>query len=270
MSIKTAPVVAAALLLSTTSQAAILRVNETEFLAGSGLIEFDEFPAFTTNPVYTPGDYGGGPGSPTVTFDGWFIGQSLSTDPGADCPGAAASACVVGTPTGPLMLDPSSQDTFIRGDGSNPTSPVLSGTPDFNGPIAVLFDTDVVGVGFDGGFFNDIASTAITAISRDGTILGSVENEGLGIEFLGLVTADGIESIAGVFLDLVGAESAGFAIDNLRFAGAGEVVAPTPPPPPGPPTPPPPTPVPEPSALALVGTGLAVLGLARRRRRGAP
>src|SRR3546814_2340456 len=90
-------------------------------------------------------------GSPVVPTAGWFLGQSLSATPGVDCPGGAASACVVGSITGPLTLDPLSPDVFITGDGSNPTSPVLSGTPTFNGPISVWFDTDQFGVGFDGG-----------------------------------------------------------------------------------------------------------------------
>src|SRR5690606_15342513 len=132
--------------------------------------------------------------------------------PGVDCPGAAASACVVGSPTGSLALDPSSPNTFITGDGANPTSPVLSGSPLFSGPIAVLFDIDLAGVGFSGGFFDAVGSTGITAFARDGSLLGTVSNFGLGIDFLGLVTDDGTAQIAGVFLDLVGAEPAGFAI----------------------------------------------------------
>lgn len=235
---------------ATQANAAISRVSESDFISGSGLISFSEFGLNTVNPTYTPGDYGGDASDPTVTTEGFFIGQSLSGNPGTDCPGAQASACVVGAPTGPLTLDSSAPDTFITTDGANPTSPVLSGNPRFNGPIALLFDIDQAGVGFDAGFFDDVGSTGITAFARDGSLLGTVVNEGLGIEFLGLVTNDGSEQIAGVFLDLVGQESAGFAIDNVRFGAAGEVRVP----------------VPAPATLVLLGLGLAGLGAAARKR----
>ncbi len=238
--------------LASAAEAAIVRVSAADFIAGSGVITFSEFAGGTENPVYAPGDYGGGGGSPNVSFAGLFNGQSLSGTPGVDCPGAAATACVVGVPTGPLSLNFASPATFITGDGANPTSPVLSGSPTFNGPIAVLFDTDQVGVGFDGGFFNAAGSTGITAFDRNGNLIGTVSNLGLGIEFLGLVTSDGAPLIAGVFLDLVGSEPAGFAIDNLRFGTRGQVVIPG---------------VPEPANWAMLIAGFGLTGAVLRRRR---
>lgn len=235
-------------LMAAGADAGVIRVSAANFHPTAGLITFS---ASATNPTYTPADYGAVTG-PTVTTGGYFSGQSLSASPGVDCPGAAATACVIGDPSGPLSLDPTAPNVFVTSDGSNPTSPVLSGTPTFNGPIAVLFSTDQYGVGFDAGYFNAIASTGITAFDRQGNLLGTVSNTGLGIEFLGLVTDNGVAEIAGVFLDLVGNEPAGFAIDNLRFAQVGEV-SPD---------------VPEPSswAMLLVGFG-AVGGVLRARRR---
>lgn len=235
------------------THADVIRVSETDFLATAGLITFSEFTVGTANPTYAPADYGGNASlDPTVTFDGWFAGQSLSANPTVDCPGAAATGCVVGSPTDPLTLDAASPDTFIASDGSAPNSPVLSGTPQFNGPIAVLFDKDQAGVGFDAGFFNAENSTAITAFARDGNLLGSVLNTGLGIEFLGLVTSDGQEQIAGVFLDLQGSEPAGFAIDSLRFAKREDIIVP---------------PVPIPAALPLFGSALGLFGFLGWKRR---
>lgn len=234
----------------------IHRVTEAVFTPDAGLITFSEFSLGTVNPTYTPADYGGGAGAPTVTFDGFFDGQSLGTV--ATCPaGAALTGCVVGSPTGPLALDPASPETHIQTDGANPTSPVLSGEPTFNGPVSVLFDTDIAGVGLDGGYFDAIGGTAITAFARDGSVLGTVTNEGFGIEFLGLVTDDLSDSIAGLQFSLVGAEPAGFGIDNLRFGRADAIDEGGP------------AEVPEPATLLLMGSGLASLALgARRRRRG--
>lgn len=243
---------ALAMALPLAANAQITRVAVGDFVAGAGLITFSEFALGTQNPFYVPANYGGGAGSPTVSFDGWFTGQSLSVNPGVDCPGAAPTACIVGNPTGPLSLAAGSPNTSIVQDGANPTSPVLSGSPIFNGGIAILFDVDLAGVGFDAGFFDATGSTGITAFSRNGTLLGTVTNNGTGIEFLGLVTTSGTDQIAGVFLDLVGNEPAGFAIDNLRFGRRGQVVVPT---------------VPEPGTWAMMLVGFGAVGGAMRYRR---
>lgn len=242
---------AAVLAVTASANAGIVKVGVSAFTPQAGLITFSEKPLGTTNPVYNPADYGGGATAPVVRFGGFFAGQSLGT--AGTCPaGAAVSGCVVGTPSGPLSLAPTSPSTSIVGDGANPTSPVLSGSPTFNGPIGILFSVDLAGVGLDGGFFNAIGGTAITAFDRAGNLLGRVTNEALGIEFLGLVTDDGSATIAGLLFSLVGAEPAGFAIDNVRFGTAGQVIVPGQ--------------VPEPTSLALVGAALAGLAAARRRK----
>lgn len=242
--------IAAALTVATlTAEAGVIRIDAGSFTPEAGLITFSEFALGTQNPTYNPGDYGADPDAPVVTFGGFFSGQSLGGV--ADCPiGAALSGCVIGTPSAGLSLDVLAPKTFVTNDGANPTSPVLSGAPLFNGPVSILFSKDVAGVGLDGGYFNAIGGTAITAFDRAGNIIGQVLNEALGIEFLGLVTDDNTNLIAGLQFSLVGAEPAGFAIDNLRFGFADQIVVS----------------VPEPGTLALLGLGLVALPLARRRK----
>jgi hypothetical protein len=190
-----------------------------------------------------------------VTFGGYFTGQSAgSTNPSACPSGAIVSGCVLGSPTGPLSIDPSSPSTFIADDGAMPTSPILSGSPLYNGSIAILFSTPQVGVGLDGGYFNAVGSTAITAFSADGTDIGSVTNDQTGDEFLGLVTADGQPEISGLLFSLVGDEPFGFDIDNVEFGVQGQVIIP------GGGT------VPEPASLVLLGTGLLAFGFAASRK----
>lgn len=213
----------------TTADAAVLRISENAFVGDANLITFSEFATGTTNPTYAPADYGADPiTAPTVTFGGFFEGQMFSDAPGTDCPGGATTACVVGSPTNELTLEPGSPATFISEDQASPTPPVLSGTPRFAGPIAIQFDRDMAGVGLDGGFFNASGSAAIAAFARDGTFLGSVTNQGTRIEFLGLMTDDGSERIAGLLFSIVGEEPAGVGIDNLRFGDGDDVVIPLP------------------------------------------
>jgi len=219
-------ITAGLLVASVSANAGILRVTEGAFVGDAGLITFSEFSVGTVNPTYNAVDYGGAAGSPTVNFDGAF-----------DFSG----------PT--IALDGSAPDAVIVSDGAAPNSPVLSGTPTFNGNLAVLFDVDVAGVGLDAGYFDAIGGTAIEAFDRAGNSLGSVLNESLGIEFLGLVTDDGLNGIAGLFFHIVGNEPAGYAIDSLRFGRQGDVVVPT---------------VPEPGVLALIGLGLVGVALGRR------
>jgi len=242
-------VVVSVSLVPSPADAAVIRIPESAFDAGAGLITFNEFPIGTVNPTYAPADYGGDPAmSPSVSFDGYFLGQTLSVSPGVDCPGGAAAACVVGAPADPLTLDAASPNTFITADRASPTPPVLSGSPRFAGPVAIHFDIDMAGVGLDGGFFDAPNSTAITAYARDGSILGSVVNESEGIEFLGLITDDGTDQIAGLLFSIVGDEPAGFGIDNLRFGIQDEVV------------------VPIPAAFPLFASGLVGLSILARRR----
>lgn len=238
------------------AQAAIVQIPESAFVAGAGQITFSELPLGTVNPVYSPGVYGGGAGSPTVSFGGYFVGQSLG-DASSCAAGAALSGCVVGKPTATLALDPRSPETFIATDSSNPDSPVLSGSPLYNGPVSILFSTPQAGVGLIGGYFDNIGSTAITAFDINGNVIGSVKNNQIGLEFLGLVTSDKSASIAGLQFSLVGNESFGFAIDDVRFGAGGSIVVPS---------------VPLPASAPMFGAALLVLsaaGYAAKRKKGA-
>lgn len=258
-SISIAIVVAALSAGATAFADSIVQVSESAFQPTAGLITFSEYALGTMNPVYAPMNYGGGPNAPTVTFGGYFKGQTPgAANPGACPSGAVTTGCVLGKPTGPLSLDPNSPQTFIAGDGSMPTAPILSGSPQYNGSIAILFSKPQVGVGLDGGYFDAVGSTAITAFGADGHTIGSVTNSTTGDEFLGLVTASGQATISGLEFSLVGDEPAGFDVDNIRFGEAGQVTVPG-----GPPV----TAVtPEPSSLVMLATGLAGLVPAVRSR----
>lgn len=230
----------------------LVDITSGAFHAGAGLITFSEVALGTQNPVYAPALYGGGAGSPTVTFGGFFNGQSAgSTNPSACPAGAAVTGCVLGNPTGPLTINPNSPATFTSGDGAQPTAPVLSGSPQFNGSIAIEFSSLQAGVGLIGGFFNAVCSTGITAFDAAGNNLGSVCNSTTGDEFLGLVTSDGSADIKGLLFHLVGSEPAGFDIDNVEFGLANVITIPH---------------VPEPASFGIMAIALAGLRVMRRRR----
>ncbi len=193
----------------TASAATIRLVDATTFGPASGLITFSELPIQTVNPVYSPAQYGGGVNAPTVSFGGLFAGQGNT------------GGVVTGTPTAGLSLTGTAK---IVSDTANPTSPVLgggSGSSLFTTPISILFSRNISAVGLDGGFFDTIGSTGITAFDRNGVQLGgSVSNTARGIQFLGLQTNDGSNQIAGLQFSLTGADAQGFAIDNVRFSEA--------------------------------------------------
>ena len=85
-------------------------------------------------------------------------------------------------------------------------------------------------------------------------MLGSITNSVTGIEFYGLATANGANSIAGIAFFITGNEPAGFAIDNVTFGSVNVLVNP-------------PGVVPEPESFALLAVGLAGLALVRVKRR---
>jgi hypothetical protein len=235
---------ASGLVAALAAHAQIVRVNPGDFTAQASVITFSEsgYPEGTTNPVYTLST--ATLGSVTVSFGQNFVGQSVI---------GSSPKTITGLPIGPLTLNPI--NTFIVGDGANPTSPVLSGLPTFNGPISMLFSTGVAFVGLDGGYFDAVGGTSIQAFDASGTSLGLVTNTHTGIEFLGLTTLGGGNVIRGLSFYITGSEPFGFAIDNVTFGSVSELVKPT-----GPGA------VPEPSTYGLMGAAALVGAVVLRRR----
>jgi hypothetical protein len=108
---------------------------------------------------------------------------------------------------------------FISSDGANPTSPVLSGTPQFVGPIVGHFvkpgtdtPTTVNVLQLDAGYIDNPGSVEIVATLSDGRTRTAIADH-LGIDQISISTR-GIRSFSA---QAVSQEDAGFAIDNLGF-----------------------------------------------------
>jgi len=225
------------------AQATLVNLGPGSFTPLAPQINFDEVGLGTTNPVYNfPGLPG--LGDVTVSFEGIFVGQGTS---------GVSPVTITGSPTPgvALALDPSGPDTYTTMDGSNPSSPVLTGTPLFNGPVSVLFSTPVAGVGLEGGYFDAVGGTTIEAFDSLGNSLGSITNTQLGLEFYGLADSTGANVISCISFYITGSEPAGFAIDDLTFGSAQDI----------------PDLVPEPVTMAGLLLGMGALGGYIRRRR---
>jgi hypothetical protein len=125
----------------------------------------------------------------------------------------------------------SGDDPFITGDSDNPTSPVLSGTPKFNGIIEGCFivpqnpdpntcDPNLIAAvswfSLDAGFFNETGTTHLEWFDYQGAKLGEVYNSVTGIEHF---VIEGI-GIASWRIGMVGGDTNGYAIDNIDFEPA--------------------------------------------------
>jgi hypothetical protein len=111
---------------------------------------------------------------------------------------------------------------YIENDGSNPTSPVLSGTPRFFGAIEGRFVNPNDGVSpvtvtwfsLDAGYFDEVESTRLEWFDLADNKLGEYYNTSTGIEKFYI---EGF-SIARWRIQTVSQESAGFAIDNVEMS----------------------------------------------------
>ena len=111
-------------------------------------------------------------------------------------------------------------DPFISGDQSNPTAPVLSGSPKFKGNIEGYFINPYNGASamvdwfsLDAGFFDQIQSTRLEWFDINGDKLGEVCNSIIGIETFYIEDDD----IASWRIGMINTDSAGYAIDNIDF-----------------------------------------------------
>ena len=229
--------------VASNARAALIDLGPGSFPPLASVISFAEVPVGTVNPTFT---FNGVPtlGSVTISFAGHFVGQAAG--------GSPTVTLTDHTPTGPLALDAASPDTVTVNDTAAVSSPVLSGTPTFNGPISILFSVPVSAVGLTAGFFDVVNGTTIEAYGAGGNILGSITNTKEGFQFFGLADSSDNNVIKGISLFITGDEPFpfGFAIDDVTFGAT------------------PPTPVPEPATLLLLGSSAAgLLAVARRRKR---
>ncbi|MBV9489632.1 MAG: PEP-CTERM sorting domain-containing protein [Verrucomicrobia bacterium] len=220
--------------------AALVDVGPGNITPAATVITFDT-PLGTVNPSYTFNNVPG-IGTETVSFAGTFAGQTPTTG----FPVTLSDS----QPSNPLALNLSGPTTFVTNDGASDTNPVLSGSPEFNGPISMFFSKPVAGVALKGGYFDNPHSTSVEAYDASGKSLGILSNNVTGFEFYGLADSTGKADISGLSFFVTGNEPFGFEIDNVTF-GAAQAFSP----------------VPEPSTIILilsVGAGVALVTLRQR------
>ena len=116
---------------------------------------------------------------------------------------------------------------FITNDSAQPTTPVLSGTPLFEGPVSGSFVNPANGLlvtqyGFtvDVGYINNPGSVKITAFDFSAEEITHTFANAEGINHID-VTAAGVSYFR---IETVSDEAAGFSIDNFRVKTAPEGV----------------------------------------------
>ena len=203
-------------LFSSLAHAALIPVDEGAFTPAAAIVTFDEVAPMTGNPIFEPAsavDF-----LPRVTTGGWFTGQSVAA-------GCTGPGCLTGNPTGSLTLDQNANPVVVLAPG-DPADAVLTGTPVFQGPISLLFDSNISAIGLSADFFNAPGTNLLTVFDRAGNTLASVANDRAGSQFFGFADEDGLNSIAGFQFTYEAGSNDGFAIDDLRYGPADTVTLP--------------------------------------------
>jgi len=142
-------------------------------------------------------------GGDVITFDEFATGTPISTQ-------YATRGIIFG-----------GDSPFIANDGAHATTPVLSGSPLFQGDITGTFVDPADGTTprtvsafrFSAGYFNAVNSTRIEWFDADGNLIDSRLNSQIGIE---TITVNGT-GIASFRIGIIGNEIAGYTIDNVTF-----------------------------------------------------
>ena len=186
-------VVLATWIFTVGSAAGSMRIGHREVAGGGSTSAHNKVtPRASASAVVDPG---------AITFDEFGLGTTITDD--------YADRGVVFT-----------SDVFTTTDGSNPTAPVLSGTPRFYGDIAARFTvpgsttpTTVDGFSFDVGFIDDRNSVEIQYFDASGALVGSTRAQSFGINRIDVA----YRGVASFTVKAVEYEAAGFAIDNLTI-----------------------------------------------------
>lgn len=169
-------------------------------------------------------DTGSGPSvsdgstSPTTPSPSAPGTEGLTVPPGAITFSEFAVGTAITTQYANRGIVFSGDSPFITTDSSNPTSPVLSGTPRFEGEIRGTFVDPASGAAttasafaLDVGYINTPGSVKVIVYRRDGSRIGQLSADGIGIIRINSTFA----GAASFLVKALSGEPAGFAIDNV-------------------------------------------------------
>jgi hypothetical protein len=121
-------------------------------------------------------------------------------------------------------------EVFTSEDGAQPTTPALSGTPKFQGPIHAHFTTPgsatpatVNGFSLDVGYIDSRNSVVVDYFDASGATVGSSTAQSEGINHITI----SYRGVAGFRVRRVSEEPAGFTIDNLAVERGATGITPT-------------------------------------------